>query len=117
MSVWFTGIWPAMVTPLAEDGSVRRESIPLLVEKFVREGAGGLYLLGSTGQGPILTVEERKVVAAETVQAAAGRLPVMVHVGAIRVEDSIELARHCGEIGADAVSSVVPMYYAPSLPA
>ncbi len=104
-----------MITPMHDDGRIRPESVPALVEKFVREQAGGIYLLGSTGQGPLLTVEERKTIAEATVAAAAGRLPVMIHVGAIRVEDAVELARHAGEIGADAVSSVVPMYYPPTL--
>lgn len=112
---WFTGNWPAMITPMHDDGSIRPESVAPLVEKFVREQAGGIYLLGSTGQGPLLTVDERKVIAEATVSAAAGRLPVMVHVGAIRVEDCVELAKHAGEIGADAVSSVIPMYYPPAL--
>ena len=112
---WFTHNGPAMVTPMHDDGRLRVESVPLLVEKFVREEAGGVYLCGSTGQGPLLTVEERKAVAEAAVKTSAGRLPVMVHVGAIRVEDAVELARHCGEIGADAVSSVVPMYYPPNL--
>ncbi|MCC2669898.1 MAG: dihydrodipicolinate synthase/N-acetylneuraminate lyase [Armatimonadetes bacterium] len=112
---WFTHNWPAMVTPMHDDGRLRLESVPLLIEKFIEEEAGGVYLCGSTGQGPLLTVEERKAIAEAAVRTAAGRLPVMVHVGAIRVEDAVELARHCGEIGADAVSSVVPMYYPPTL--
>lgn len=114
-SDWFTGNWPAMITPMHDDGRLRLESVPPLVDKFVAEHAGGIYLCGSTGQGPLLTTEERKSLAAATVQASSGRLPVMVHVGAIRVEEAIELARHAAEIGADAVSSVVPMYYPPTL--
>ena len=115
MGTWFTGVWPAMVTPMDADGGVCLSSLAPLVEKFVAEGAGGIYLLGSTGQGPIQTVDERKAVAAETVRAAAGRIPVMVHVGAIRVDDSVELAAQAAEVGADVISSVVPMYYPPTL--
>jgi N-acetylneuraminate lyase len=115
MTEWFTGVWPAMVTPMHDDGSHRVESVAPLVEKLVKEGAGGLYLCGSTGQGPLLTVEERKAVAEAAVAAGAGRLPIMVQVGAVRVEDCIELARHAASIGADAVSSVGPLYYPPSL--
>lgn len=114
-STWFTGNWPAMVTPMYDDGRIRPESVAPLVEKFVREGAGGIYLCGSTGQGPLLTVEERKTIAEATISAAAGRLPVMVHVGAIRQDDAVELAVHAARIGASAVSSVVPMYYPPTL--
>lgn len=111
----FTGVWPAMVTPMDDEGRIRPESAAPLVEKFVREGAGGIYLCGSTGQGPLLTVDERKTLAEATVTAAAGRLPVMIHVGALRIEDCLDLARHAASIGADAVSSVPPMYYPPTL--
>lgn len=112
---WFSGVWPAMVTPMGDEGQLRLESVGPLVEKFVREGAGGLYLCGSTGQGPLMTVAERKQVAEAAVRASAGRLPVMVQVGGVRLDECLELARHAAEIGADAVSSVVPVYYPPSL--
>lgn len=111
----FRGHWPAMLTPMHEDGRLRLESVPALVEKFVRDGAGGIYLGGSTGQGPILSTDERKSLAAATIEAAVDRLPVMVHVGAIRMEDTLELTRHAAARGADAVSSVPPMYYPLSL--
>ena len=107
----FSGNWPAMVTPMYDDGRIRPESVAPLVEKFVAERAGGIYLCGSTGQGPLLTVDERKTIAEKTVRAAAGRLPEMVHVGSIRIDDAVELARHAAAIGADAVSSVPPIYY------
>lgn len=111
----FSGNWPAMVTPMDDEGRVRLESVAPLVEKFVREGAGGIYLCGSTGQGPLLTLEERQGMAEATVTAVRGRLPVMVHVGSIREAETIELARHAAAVGAGAVSSVAPMYYPPTL--
>jgi N-acetylneuraminate lyase len=112
---WFTGVWPAMVTPMHDDGRLRVESVAPLVEKFVREGAGGIYLAGSTGQGPLLTLDERKALSGAAVEAAAGRLPVMIHVGAMHVSDSVELARHAGSLKADAISSIPPMYFPPTL--
>ena len=111
----FTGHWPAMVTPMDEDGRLVLDSVGPLVDKFVREGAGGIYLCGSTGQGPLQTVAEREALAEETLRATAGRLPVMIHVGAIMLEDCLRLARHASRIGAAAVSSVPPIYYAPTL--
>ena len=49
--------------------------------------------------------------AACVVKAAAGRIPVMVHVGAVTTEDAVALAKHAASIGADAVSAVGPIYF------
>jgi N-acetylneuraminate lyase len=107
----FSGLWPAMLTPLGEDGAPNVAALEQLVELFVRHGLDGIYLTGSTGQWPLLKLEERRLIAETTVRAAAGRIPVMVHVGASATEDAIALARHAAEIGADAVSAVGPTYY------
>ncbi len=104
-------VWPAMFTPLGDDGAPRLDVIDRLVEVFAEQQLGGLYVLGSTGQGILLSVDERRQVAERTVQAAAGRIPVMIHVGAVSTEDTVSLARHAAEVGADAVSSVPPIYY------
>jgi N-acetylneuraminate lyase len=107
----FGGVWPAMLTPLDESGEPSPEAIDRLVELFVKQGLDGLYILGSTGQWPLLTVTQRRRVAEHVVTAAAGRIPVMVHVGAVATADAVALARHAAEIGADAVSAVAPIYY------
>lgn len=104
-------VWPAMFTPLDDDGAVRLDVIDRLVDVFAEQQLGGLYVLGSTGQGILLSVEERSQVAERTVQAAAGRIPVMIHVGAVSTADAVLLAKHAAEVGADAVSSVPPIYY------
>lgn len=111
MSRSFRGLWPAMFTPLTESGEPSLEEAEKLVDLFVREKLDGIYLLGSTGQGPLLSLSQRQDVAERTVKAAAGRIPVMVHVGAVSTDDSIALARHATRIGADAISSVGPIYY------
>lgn len=107
----FGGVWPAMVTPLTESGELALEQIDGLVEWFVEQGLNGLYVVGSTGQWPLLHPDERRKVAQRAVRAAAGRIPVMVHVGAVATGDAVALARHAAEIGADAVSCVAPIYY------
>src|SRR5438874_13836556 len=107
----FGGIWPAMLTPLSEDG---RPSVPVLermTELFVSQGLGGIYLTGSTGQWPLLTIEERYTITDCVIRAAAGRIPVMVHVGAATTEDAVALSRHATRAGASAVSAVTPTYY------
>src|SRR4029453_5598635 len=107
----FGGIWPAMLTPTTADGRPALAVCEQLVDLFVRQGLGGIYVVGSTGQWPRVTVEERKAIAECVVKTAARRLPVMIHVGAVATSDAVALARHAASTGADAVSGVGPIYH------
>ena len=111
MPARFGGVWPAMLTPVGPDGRPDLAACEQLADLFARQGLGGIYLVGSTGQWPLLTVAERKAIADRVVRAAAGRIPVMVHVGAAATADAIELAEHAAAVGAAAVSAVGPTYY------
>jgi N-acetylneuraminate lyase len=111
MKTTFGGVWPALLTPLAEDGKPALAVVEKLTDLFARQGLGGLYVGGSTGQWLLLTPAERCAVAEAAVNAAAGRIPVMVHVGACTTADAVALARHAARVGADAVSAVGPIYY------
>ncbi|MAV38108.1 MAG: dihydrodipicolinate synthase family protein [Planctomycetaceae bacterium] len=107
----FSGVWPAMVTPLDADGRPNLSATEALVEAFIGENLDGLYITGSTGQWPMLSPSDRRQVAECVVRTATGRIPVMVHVGCAATDDAVALARHSMDIGADAVSSVAPIYY------
>ena len=107
----FGGVWPAMLTPLDGAGEPNHEELEKLIELFIEQGMNGLYVCGSTGQGPLLTVEQRCAVVNRVIKTTAGRIPVIVHVGAIATEDAIAMARHAAKLGANAVSSVAPIYY------
>jgi len=105
------GVWPAMITPLDTSGAPDHSVVEQLVDTFATQQLGGLYILGSTGQWPLLPLDQRRAVAETVVQTAGGRLPVIVHVGATATEDAVALAQHAEQIGADGVSSVAPIYY------
>lgn len=109
-----SGVWPAVLTCLDENRRPSQENITKLVELLVSQKVGGLYVLGSTGQGPAMNVAVRKEVMAMTSKANAGRLPIMTHVGAVSPHESIELAKHAADHGADAISSVPPIYFTPN---
>lgn len=111
MTSRFGGIWPAMLTPTTSDGRPALSTCEQLVELFAKQGLGGIYLVGSTGQWPLFTLDERKAIAECVVTAAAGRLPVMVHVGAVATADAVALAEHAARVGAAGVSTVGPIYY------
>lgn len=115
MTPRYTGVWPAMLTPLGTDGKPCLETVQRLIQLFIQQGLGGVYLTGSTGQWPLLTLEERRAVVEAAVTAAAGRLPTIVHVGASATDEAVELAKHAAAVGADAIASVGPTYYGHSL--
>lgn len=107
----FGGIWPALVTPFGADGKPALDVVERLVDLFAKQGLDGLYVTGSTGQWPLLTVEERQAIVERCVKASAGRIPIMAHVGAVATDDAVTLAKHAAKVGADAVSTVAPIYY------
>jgi len=107
------GLVAATFTPMRADGSLNLDQVGPLVDRLVDEGLGGLYVCGSTGEGPSLSTEEREQTAAAYVEAAAGRIPVVVQVGHCSLVEARRLAAHAAEIGADAFSSVPPWYFRP----
>lgn len=108
------GLIAATFTPMHDDGSLALEHVPSIVDALVRDGVAALYVVGSTGEGPSLTSNERRQVAAAFVTAAAKRVPVVVQVGHNSVADAAELAAHAADIGADAISATPPSYFRPA---
>jgi N-acetylneuraminate lyase len=110
----FSGLWPATITPLDAAGEPNLSAAEQLTEWYVSQGLDGLYVVGSTGQWPLLSLDQRRAVAERMVRTAAGRIKTMVHVGAVATDDACALARHARSIGADAISCVAPIYYGAS---
>lgn len=122
MAQRFTGIFPAVLTPIrtagktdtgtrAEIAEVAEEALRKHVDFLIEAGVHGLYPAGTTGEGPVLSHRQRRRLAEIVVDQAAGRVPVMVHVGDISTEGTIALAVHAAEIGAAAIGVVTPYYY------
>ena len=105
------GLVAATFTPFRPDGSVNYPRIKPLIDQILAEGVAGLYVLGSTGEGPLLTTDERLKVAEASVKAAAGRVPVVVQVGHNSVAEAAHFAAHAQKIGADAISSTPSAYF------
>ncbi len=108
-----TGLIAATFTPMDQDGQVNLDPIPSMVDRLLRQGIKGLYVCGSTGEGPSMTTEERERVAQAYVQSVQGRIPVVVQVGHNSIEDARRLAKHAASVGADAISAVPPSYFLP----
>ncbi len=107
----FSGIWPALVTPLTSEGQVDARATEQLVNDLISTGIGGLYVCGGTGEGVLLSPTVRREMAEVVLSLVDGRVPVMVHVGAITTAVAVELAQHASMAGADALSAVPPFYF------
>ncbi|MGX5819304.1 dihydrodipicolinate synthase family protein [Chitinophaga lutea] len=111
MKQTFSGLWPALFTPVDESGEPVMDQLEKLVELLIGQKMDGLYILGSTGQGVLFSEQQRKQVAEVVCRLAAGRVPVMVQVGALTTAESVRLAEHAEKCGASGISSVGPIYY------
>lgn len=109
----FQGLVAATVTPMDARGDINLEPIPRVLDYLERTGVVGLYVLGSTGEGMMLTDDERRAVAEEYLRHAKGRFKTVVQVGHNSLRVSGELAAHAESLGADAVSATPPGYFKP----
>lgn len=100
-----------MFTPVLDNGEPAYEEMEKLVELLISQQLNGLYLLGSTGQGLLFTEAQRKKVTEVVCKVSAGRIPVIVHVGALTTAEAVRLAQHAEKCGVDGISSVPPIYY------
>jgi len=105
------GVVTAMVTPFDKEGRVQHDKLENLTEFLIGKGVNGLYPLGTTGEMLRLSVPERKAVAETVIKKAGGRVNVFVHVGAMNESETIELAKHACEAGADGIGVVTPVYF------
>lgn len=105
------GVIPALMTCFDEREQVDDARTRSMVEYLINAGVGGLYLTGSSGECFMMTPEERNHVVEVVLHQVAGRCPVIVHVGAISTQKTIELAKFAYDAGATAISSVPPFYW------
>ena len=106
------GALAASVTPLRDaGGALDEDAFGPLVDFFVAAGMDGLLALGTAGEGILLSREERRRVADLFLQASGRRLQVAVQCGAQTTAETVALAAHAAEVGADAVVVIGPPYF------
>ena len=105
------GITTAMVTPFKLDGSVDYTAVAGLTDFLVEKGVHCLYPLGTTGEMLRLSESERKQIAETVVKQNKGRATVYIHVGAMNQQETLALARHACDIGADGIGVVTPVFF------
>lgn len=104
-------IFSALTTPFNENESLNIDALRKLVNFELDNGVEGFYCCGSSGEGLLLSNEERKKFLEVVIEEVKGRVPVISHIGTIRTADVIDLAKHAKSVGADAVSMIPPYYY------
>jgi dihydrodipicolinate synthase/N-acetylneuraminate lyase len=114
MALVLKGVMQSPVTPLKEDYSPDLETFERLLDFHVRTGATAISWPHHKGESLNLTIAERKAFAEVAVKVVAGRVPVSIHVSALAVEDTFELARHAEKIGADAIIAITPYFWNPT---
>ncbi|MBW1961459.1 MAG: 4-hydroxy-tetrahydrodipicolinate synthase [Deltaproteobacteria bacterium] len=107
------GSWVALVTPFDGNGNVDFDCFRRLVDFQAANGTDGLLFMGSTGEAPSLTMEERRDIITEMTAYCRGKIPAFHGVTCPTTEATVELARHADSLGADGVMMVVPPYIAP----
>ncbi len=103
-----SGILPAVVTPLDQDGVFLPAAFERLCAKLYSAGVDGLYVCGQTGEGLQQSPEQRKRVVEMAVRCTPPGRHVMAHIGAASTAVAVELARHAESAGAQSISSLPP---------
>ncbi len=112
MNAALHGAIAAAVTPLRDGGRhLDEEAFAPLVRSLAAGGVDGLLACGTTGEGVLLSVDERRRVAELFLASRPGGFQVAVHAGAQTTDDSVALAAHALEAGAEAVALIAPPYF------
>lgn len=107
----FSGVIPPLVSPLLASDQLDVQSVDRVVEHLIAGGVSGLFVLGTTGEGPSLTYQMRYEMVERTCEATNGRIPVLVGITDTSIAESIALAEHASQCGAAAVVAAAPFYF------
>jgi 4-hydroxy-tetrahydrodipicolinate synthase len=106
------GVFVVVPTPLHEDERIDESGLRHLVDYYIRSGCHGLVTLGSGGEFPYFSFEERLTIARIAADAASGRVPVLLGVGFCGAVEAEAFIRNANSMGADGYLVAVPTYYA-----
>ena len=109
MKTW-DRLFVAPFAPLADDGELNPGAVEKMAGVLLSRGVQGVYLCGSTGEGVLLTPQERMALVQRWVEVLDGQVPIVVHAGDICIKNACSLAAHAQRLGVDGVSAIGPMY-------
>jgi N-acetylneuraminate lyase len=108
------GLIAAVFTPFREDGEINPDIIPQYAARLRQQGVAGVFVNGSSGEGMMLSAEERKIMAEAWIPYQAENFKIIIHVGSTSVKISRDLAQHGQDIGADAIACMAPSFFSSS---
>ena len=106
----FKGVIISPVTTFDENGVFDGKRQTSFIQFLISQGIHGIFALGTAGQGPLISTDERKLIAETILESVGNKLPVIVQCGAFNTRESVELVKHAKSSGADAISSLPPFY-------
>lgn len=109
----FRGTFTALVTPF-RDGNIDRTALAKLIETQIAAGISGVVAIGTTGESPTLTHDEREDVIRTAVEIAHGRCAVLAGTGSYSTRDAVEATGRAAKLGVDGALLVAPYYNKPS---
>jgi 4-hydroxy-tetrahydrodipicolinate synthase len=107
----FHGVFPYLVSPIGDNGEVKGEVLARLVDHVIAAGVHGLTPLGSTGEFAYLDWAQKQRVVEVTLEAAAGRVPVIAGVAATTTAEACRQARAFAALGVDGIVAVLEAYF------
>lgn len=107
----YAGVIPAFYACYDQEGAISPRAVRDLTNYLVEQGVKGVYVNGSSGECIYLSVEEKKLVLENVMEAAQGKLTVIAHVACNNTRDSRELAAHAQKAGVDAIAAIPPIYF------
>lgn len=110
----FKGAFPANPTPVHGDGRINEEALRAIFEENLSHGVEGFWVAGSTGEGPIMSEQQRETTARIAGETVSGKGLSIMHVGAISTESAVKGAKAARQSGCDAICCVPPFFFRPS---
>jgi 4-hydroxy-tetrahydrodipicolinate synthase len=110
----FTGTGVAIVTPFRKDGSVDFKSLEKLVNFLITKGVDYLVVLGTTGETPVLTKDEKQAIVNQVIEVNNKRVPLVQGLGGNNTLEIVNALQNCSFDGIDALLSVTPYYNKPN---
>jgi 4-hydroxy-tetrahydrodipicolinate synthase len=107
----FHGVYPYLVSPVGERGEVHGDVLTRLIDDLIKAGVHGVTPLGSTGEFAYLNSDQRAAVVRISIEAAAGRVPVVAGVAATATADAVAQARLYASLGADGILAILESYF------
>lgn len=110
------GLIPATFTPMHPGGSLHLDVIDDYYAMLCKNGITTIFICGTTGEGELLTMDERKLVAEKWLSVSKNNptFKVITVVGSNRITEAIELAKHAAAHGSYGISYITPYYYKPA---